>query len=161
MPLSRRLARPLLASMFVYGGIDALRDPASKVAVAEKVTSQLPIDQDAELLVRANGAAQVAAGGLLAIGRLPRLSALVLAGSLVPTTVAAHRFWEEKDEGDKAAQTIHFLKNVSMMGGLLLAALDTEGRPSVTWRAKRAAGDAAERAGQLAPGQRGKHRGGD
>ncbi|MHB1582153.1 MAG: DoxX family protein, partial [Acidimicrobiales bacterium] len=136
MSLSRRLARPMLAAMFIYGGLDALRNPRPKVERAEKVTGQLPVDQDTETLVRANGAAQVAAGGMLALGWFPRLSAAVLAGSLVPTTLAGHAFWEEEeDEGSRAAQTTHFLKNLSMMGGLLLAALDTEGRPSVSYRA--------------------------
>ncbi|HEV2368363.1 MAG TPA: DUF488 domain-containing protein [Acidimicrobiales bacterium] len=61
-----------------------------------------------------------------------------LAGSLVPTTLAGHRFWEETDKQERAAQQIHFLKNLSMLGGLMLAALDTEGRPSATLRVRHA-----------------------
>jgi putative oxidoreductase len=53
--------------------------------------------------------------------------------------VAGHRFWEETDPAAKANQTIHFLKNVSLMGGLLLAAVDTAGKPSVAWRVRRQA----------------------
>ena len=37
------------------------------------------------------------------------------------------------------AERIHFLKNASMLGGLILAATDLEGRPSLSWRAHRAA----------------------
>ena len=37
MTLVRRLARPCLASMFVMGGIDALRNPASKVPAADPI----------------------------------------------------------------------------------------------------------------------------
>jgi uncharacterized membrane protein YphA (DoxX/SURF4 family) len=70
--------------------------------------------------VRINGAAQVVAGATLALGWFPRLSALVLAGSLVPTTVAGHRFWEEDDPKAKSQQTIHFLKNLGILGGLLM-----------------------------------------
>ena len=33
----------------------------------------------------------------------------------------------------------HFFKNVSMLGGLLIAAVDTEGKPGLAWRAKNAA----------------------
>jgi hypothetical protein len=36
---------------------------------------------------------------------------------------------------------VQFFKNVSMMGGLLLAGVDTEGKPGVAWRARRAARD--------------------
>jgi len=38
----------------------------------------------------------------------------------VPTTLAGHRFWEEEDEAARAQQTVQFLKNAAMMGGLLL-----------------------------------------
>ena len=71
-----------------------------------------------------------------------RPAAVVLAATLVPTTLAGHRFWEEDDPAARRHQTIHVLKNVAMMGGLLLAAADTGGRPSVPWRAKRAVGHA-------------------
>jgi putative oxidoreductase len=90
------------------------------------------------------GFAQVTAGLTLALGKLPRLSAVVLAGSLVPTTLAGHRFWEEDDPAKRSAQTIQFLKNVSMFGGLLLAVADPEGRPSFSWRVQRAAEQARE-----------------
>ena len=124
MNLSSFVARPLLAGMFVYGGLDAFRNPAGKVPRAEKVAPDIAdavgIDADTEQLVQFNGAVQVAAGVTLAFGILPRVSALVLAGSLVPTTFAGHRFWEEGDPGPRAQQTIQFLKNAAMMGGLLL-----------------------------------------
>ena len=70
--------------------------------------------------------------------------------SLVPTTVAGHRFWEEKDPAQRKAQQLHFFKNVSTLGGLLLAAGDTEGKPGVAWRARRAAKDARREARHLA-----------
>jgi uncharacterized membrane protein YphA (DoxX/SURF4 family) len=124
MSLSSVVARPLLAGMFVYGGLDAYRNPGGKVPRAETVAPDLAelvgIDADTEQLVRWNGAVQVVAGLTLALGVLPRVSALALAGSLVPTTLAGHRFWEQDDEAARAQQTIHFLKNLGMLGGLLL-----------------------------------------
>jgi putative oxidoreductase len=84
----------------------------------------------------------VAAGTLFSLGRLPRLSALVLAAGTVPTTLAGHRFWEAEGAA-KQGQIIHFLKNLGLIGGLLLAAVDTEGKPSVGYRARRAAHKAA------------------
>ena len=123
--LVRRLGRALLAAMFVSGGLDAIRHPEGKVAKASAVIDplehELQVDVPAATLVRANGGVQVAAGALLASSRLPRVAAFVLACSLVPTTVAGHRFWEESDPAQRAAQRIHFLKNVSMFGGLLVA----------------------------------------
>lgn len=150
MTVVRRLARPMLAAMFIDGGLDQLRHPSSKLAKAEplihKVAGPLHLPDDPQLLIRANGAAMVGAGAMLATGRFPRLSALVLASTLVPTTVAGHRFWEEKDPIQKRNQRTHFLKNLGLLGGTLLAVVDTGGKPGIPWRARRAAKDAARTA---------------
>jgi uncharacterized membrane protein YphA (DoxX/SURF4 family) len=135
----------MLAGMFIYGGLDSARQPDTKVKAADKVVGDLAGRFDAvetHDLVRVNGIVQVVAGAALALGVLARPAALVLAGSLVPTTLAGHRFWEEDDPAARRQQTIHVLKNAAMMGGLLLAAADTGGRPSLPWRARRAVGHA-------------------
>jgi uncharacterized membrane protein YphA (DoxX/SURF4 family) len=144
MALTRRIARPLLASVFIVEGVDALRHPEAKAKAAQAVTVPLTrrvpaLPDDPELLVRVNGAVQVGAGLLLAVGRFRRLAALALIGSIVPTTYAGHRFWEEDDETIRAQQQAHFAKNLGLLGGLILAAADTEGAPSLGWRARRRA----------------------
>ena len=96
-------------------------------------------DLDAEMLVRINGAVQIGGGVLLAAGKFRRIAALALIGSIIPTTYAGHRFWEESDPTTRTQQKMHFLKNVGLLGGLILAAFDTEGEPSIAWRAKRQA----------------------
>ena len=100
------------------------------------------LPDETEQTVRLNGAVQCVAGAMLAMGWWPRLSAAVLAGTLVPTTLAGHRFWEIEDKQERAQQRIHFLKNVTMLGGLLIAAADTAGDPSLAWRGRHAARDA-------------------
>ena len=124
MRISSFVARPLLAGMCVYGGLDAFRNPAGKVPRAEKVAPDIAnlvgIDADTEQLVQFNGAVQIGAGVTLALGIFPRVSALLLAGSLIPTTLAGHRFWEEEDDAARSQQTVQFLKNAAMFGGLLL-----------------------------------------
>ncbi|WP_100501249.1 DoxX family protein [Geodermatophilus chilensis] len=152
--LVRRIARPLLASSFVYGGIDTLRNPQSRVPgaapvveqIAAKADEQLPVQvpRDVEQWVKIDAGVKVAAGSLLALGKLPRLSALALSASIVPTTLAGHRFWEHDDPKERFGQLSHFLKNLGLLGGLLIAAVDTEGRPSVGYRARRAATKAAD-----------------
>jgi putative oxidoreductase len=144
MALTRRLARPLLASIFVVGGWDAFWNPEGKVKKAVAVTDPLAEkagveNLDAAVLVRVNGAVQIVGGVLLATGKFRRPAALALIGSIVPTTYAGHRFWEELDPATRAQQKMHFLKNVGLLGGLILAAFDTEGEPSLAWRAKRQA----------------------
>lgn len=141
----RRLARPLLAAVFIKGGVDTLVNPEPRVSKAapllDKVTPQLPeqAPSDPGDLVRIDAAVKVGAGVLLALGKFPRLSSLLLAGSLVPTTVAGHAFWEKTDPAEKAADQLQFIKNLAILGGLMLASVDTEGKPSLTWRGRRAA----------------------
>ena len=145
MPLVRAAARPMLAAMFVTGGLDALlhaKDKAPAAAtIAPAIAKRLPfaLPEDPVQLVRINGAVQFVAGVSLATGRLPRLSALALAGSLVPTTLAGHRFWEKSDKGERTMQQQQFAKNLSMLGGLILAAVDLEGRPGLKHRGHDAA----------------------
>lgn len=153
MSLTRWAARPMLAGVFVSSGVDTLRNPAARVekaeAVTTKVASRLPLPDDTEQLVKINAGVQVVAGLLLSIGRFPRLAALALAVSIVPTTLAGHRFWEAEDPSTKAQQQVQFLKNLGLLGGLLLAAVDTGGAPSLGWRAKRAARRAREAAAEV------------
>ncbi len=126
MSMLEALGRPMLASMFLWGGADSLRNPESKVKPATRVVDPLAhrsnLALDTAQLVRVNGAVQVLGGVALATGTAPRLAATALAASLVPTTAAGHRFWEEQDAATRRQQKIHFLKNVSMLGGLLAVA---------------------------------------
>lgn len=163
MAISRLFARPMLASMFITGGLDSVRNAQQKAPAAQPVTDRLvpllqkvvpQLPSDPVALVRINGVAQVVAGVALATGRAPRISALVLAASLVPTTAAGHRFWEKQDPAERAQQRVHFFKNISMLGGLIIASGDTEGQPGVLWRTRRAAKDARREARQLARGAR-------
>lgn len=159
MAISRLLARPLLGSIFFWGGYNAVRNPAPLKERARKVSDKvrplaeqrgIPLPSDPGMLVRLNGATQVAAAAALATGRAPRLSAAVLAGTLVPTTYAGHAFWEETDPTARSMQKTQFAKNLSVMGGLLLAALDTEGKPGVAWRVQHGARAARREAKRLA-----------
>ena len=153
--LVRRIARPLLAAPFVFGGISTLRKPQDRVPgarpvvekIAETADKQLPVQvpRDVEQWVKADAARQGRSRArLFGLGRLPRLTALALSASIVPTTLAGHRFWEHDDPTERFGQISNFLKNAGLLGGLLLAAVDTEGKPSVGYRARRAAHKAAE-----------------
>lgn len=145
----RKIARPMLAAMFVTSGVDALRHPAERAKLAtpllDKIGPMMGLPDDKELLVRADAVAMLAGGALLATGRVPRLAATVLAVSLVPTTVAAHAFWEKSDREERRTERTQFLKNVGLLGGLLLAAVDTAGKPGLAWRASHARKTAAKK----------------
>jgi putative oxidoreductase len=135
----------MLAGIFIVQGYDTFRRPEKVAPRAEPVvrtlTERFPsaVPAKTEDAVRLNGAVQVVAGTCLAAGWFPRVAALTLAGTLIPTTAAGHRFWEAEEAQDRTQQRIHFLKNLSMFGGLLIAAADTSGKPSAAWRARHAA----------------------
>ncbi|MFR9751294.1 DoxX family membrane protein [Nocardia sp. 004] len=151
--LLRRLARPLLAAAFVVDGIDTLRRPDERVKTATEllqrgqrglpsgIAERLPADPAAA--VRLNAAAQVGGGLFLALGRAPRMAAVVLAATVVPATVTEQDFWNEQDPARKSAKRTALLKDLGLLGGLLIAAADTEGKPSLAWRSRRAAQDTA------------------
>jgi len=134
----------MLASIFAIQGYNTMRHPERVSARAEPVVrplaDRIPAAPDkTEDAVRINGAIQFTADSMLAVGLLPRLSSLAIAATLVPTTIAGHRFWEAEDGQERAQQRIHFLKNLAIFGGLLIAAADTAGRPSLGWRSRHAA----------------------
>jgi putative oxidoreductase len=161
MTITRLIARPMLASTFVVGAVNALKNAEASASRAKPVTDKMvplaqkaapkaPIPTDEVTLVRVNAVAQLAAAAALATGKMPRLASTVLAASLVPTTLAGHRFWEESEPTAKAQQKLHFFKNVSVLGGLLISSVDTEGQPGMAWRARRAASDVRRETRQLA-----------
>ena len=124
----RPAARLLTGSTYVLLGFDALRAPGGRVDLAAPllaaIRTKVPLPADDEVVVRGNAAVQVVAGTALAVGLAPRLSALALAGSLIPTTLAGHAYWAIDDPAERKAQRIQFHKNLAMIGGLLLAVLD-------------------------------------
>src|SRR5918995_3264840 len=155
MTLARRAARAALAASFISGGIDQIRNPQPKVGpaspVAKPIADRVPqLPNDPESLVKLDGAIKVVGGLGLVFGPFARPAALLLAGSLVPTTLAGHRFWETTDPDQKVSDRVEFFKNVSLIGGLLIAALDTGGRPSVPYVAGKAAHAAADTVGGAA-----------
>jgi putative oxidoreductase len=153
----RRVARPLLASIFVYGGINMLRQMEGHKQAAQplldktvgKYEDSIPdsLPTDAETLIKVDAAVKIGAGAALAFGKAPRFAALLLLGTMVPTTAAGHPFWKETDPEQREAQMVQFLKNCSLAGGLLLAAADTHGKPSAAWMARHGAHMAGKRMG--------------
>jgi uncharacterized membrane protein YphA (DoxX/SURF4 family) len=151
MTLLRSTARTMLASYFVVSGLKAVRDPESLVPAAEPlVDGVVPTVQrfapeqvaglvptDAKTWVRINGALELFGGLALASGKGRRLGAALLALSLVPTTIGKYPFWGQSDPAERAAARDHFLKNVSLLGGVLIASRDTEGKPSLGYRARK------------------------
>lgn len=150
----RALAHALLSATFISGAASTLvrPGPAAERAkwLSERLTARLGgiapwLPTGPAAVARANAAVQLGAAVLLASGRAPRLAAAVLAGSLVPGTVARHPFRRTADPTERGDQTQRFLTDLGLLGGLVLVMVDTQGRPGLRWRAEKAAGRAARR----------------
>lgn len=148
--LSRRIARPLLASWFVAEGADAFRRPAPHVERVRDAWRRLaartdlpvpPSDETLRTIVKAHGAATAVAGLLLALGKTPRLAAGTLAVLTVPLAVLdaprkAGSTTSSRPSSDRPARA--FARDLSLIGGAAIAGLDREGRPGVGWRVRHA-----------------------
>jgi uncharacterized membrane protein YphA (DoxX/SURF4 family) len=151
--LIRRIARPMLSAVFISRGVDTLRSPKPAADAARPTLeglSKLPdpvgtnVPSDAETFARINAAVQIGGGLLLASGKLPRLASAALALTVVPGSLGGHTFWTESDPQRKADERRAFLTDVSLIGGLMIAAVDTEGKPSLGWRGRQAAHKVSE-----------------
>lgn len=153
----RQLARPLLASWFVYSGVQATLAPQARAAeLAPELEPALADmgfgDVRAEDVVKAHAAATAAAGVALALSRSPRTSALVLAALHGGTLGLEHPFWKETDPDKRRAGLESLIKNVALLGGVLIAA--TAGHSA--HHTNRAKAKKAKHKGKAAPSQAAK-----
>ncbi|HHV21705.1 MAG TPA: DoxX family protein [Propionibacterium sp.] len=148
MNLLRAAARAMLAGYFVVNGVKALKDPApyaveqerfasTVVPLARKVAPEqvaAAVPEDAETLARITGGLQVAGGLGLISGKGRRFGAGLIAASMIPQLMGFSAKGLTPEE--KALARNDLLKNVALLGGSLIAAGDTEGRPGLAWRAQ-------------------------
>ena len=158
--LIRRIARPLLSAAFIGQGVETLRNPAVSLDAAEPTVAalrQLPepygekVPSNPETAARINAAVQVAGGVLLATGKMPRVASAALAFTVIPGSLGGHLFWTESDPERKAQKRRGLLTDLSLLGGLIIAAADTAGKPSLGWRGRQAAGRISEAVSSALP----------
>jgi putative oxidoreductase len=114
MSIFTSLSHKMLAAMFISGGANNFLRPER---IAPKVANAgISEARQASAL---HGALMLLGGTLLALDIMPKLAALLLAGTLVPTTLVGHPFWKEENPANRANQQIQFFKNLAMFGGLL------------------------------------------
>jgi Predicted membrane protein len=155
MSLLRFVARSMLASYFVVNGVQALIKPAEHTELAEpalalapKLREALPeaarsyVPTDAVSMTRCLAAAQVAGGLSLATGIGRRVGAAVLAATITPSVIVAKPWRQSVDKAQLGT-------DVALLGGVLLAAADTEGKPSLSWRVREQRRLAAEQKANL------------
>lgn len=145
MALVRRIARPLLAAPFIFEGVRTALHPEREIDVSPKAFEAIdsaladngaPGFVDVRGVVRATGTIAAGAGLLYATGRYPRAAA----GALLLTTsigwAGRKRVWELR--GEELTQEVQsILTDAGLLGGVLLAVVDHDGRPSLGYRANK------------------------
>lgn len=160
MNLLRAAARTMLAGYFVVNGVKACKDPApyaaeqerfaatvvplAKKVAPDQVASYVP--SDTATLARVTGGLRVAGGLGMISGKGRRLGAGLIALSMVPQLVGFTA--KGLTPAEKGEARNELLKNVALLGGTLIAAGDTEGRPGLTWRAQDSAARLSKNAGR-------------
>ena len=113
--VARQLAfsRVLIALVFFAAGMSKLLDYSTTVALLGAAGVPIP-----GALLPASIAIELGGSVALALGFRPRLTAMMLAAYLVPVTLLFHAFWNSTGPA-RQDQLVHFLKNASIIGGLL------------------------------------------
>ena len=110
------IGRALLALIFLGSGISKIMDWAGNL---EYMRGQgIPF---APLLLALAVVVEIIGGLSVLTGTLARPGALLLFGYLAIVTVVMHDFWELSGP-PRQVQMVNFLKNLSILGGLLLVA---------------------------------------
>jgi putative oxidoreductase len=125
------IGRILLSVIFLTSGFMKLTDPASTIGYMQ--SAGIP---NADTLVYVAGAAEVLGGLALLFGFLARLGALGLFIYLIPTTLYFHNFWA-LEGADAQMQMANFMKNLAVMGGLLMVVAHGPGAYSIDGRIRR------------------------
>jgi putative oxidoreductase len=122
------VGRVLLATIFIvsgFGKISGYDGTAGYMAA-----KGLPM---VNVLLPLTIAVELGGGLLLAVGLKARWAALVIFLFLIPVTFVFHAFWGV-DPKEAAQQQINFLKNVAIMGGMLMVFAHGPGAYSVDKR---------------------------
>ncbi|OEY25487.1 DoxX family protein [Corynebacterium sp. BCW_4722] len=159
----RKIARPMLASVYVIDGVETLLNPAghkeSADTVLKKVRAAVPreyrslLPKDPETAAQIVGGVKAGAGTMFALGKAPRTAAALLTATAIPSIVGRHAFWEAQDDEERTRRRTGALTDLGLAGGVLLATVDTDGKPDMKWRAQNAAKTAQKNVKAALPGK--------
>ena len=124
--LIRTAGRLCISAIFVYTGYGMINNAER---YAKRAAAAVPMMPEDPMVARAHGATMMVAGSTLALGIVPRMSARVLALTMIPNTLIGHPFWKSESPEDRRTQLVHFLKNIGLFGGLLYLSADKRTAP--------------------------------
>jgi putative oxidoreductase len=127
--ITRTAARFLLSGIFVYSGYGMVNNAEQ---YAKQAAAKVPLLPEEPMLAKVHGATMMVAGSTFALGIFPKLSARILALTLITNTYIGHPFWKAEKPEDRRPQLIHFLKNAGLFGGLLYVSAERKPRKPAT-----------------------------
>jgi putative oxidoreductase len=122
------IARILIAPLFLVAGYNKLMAVAGTAGYFAKLGFPMP-----EIMVWVAIAIEIGGGLLLLIGWKTRWVSWLLIAFVAVATFMAHRFWAV-DAAQYANQLNAFLKNIAVIGGLLMFVTHGPGSASVDKR---------------------------
>lgn len=120
------LGRILLSFIFIYEAIDSILyfQKTKMLMTAYGINFQQDIVLIGAILIL------LAGGTLLLIGYRIGLGALLLMLYWIPVTFIVHSFWNDPLP-DRRLESILFMKNIAILGGLMFMAVNTSGKYSI------------------------------
>jgi putative oxidoreductase len=132
MPILFTLGRILFVLIFIFSGVSKLWDitgtaamiaakftvPAALAGVAAQAEAITGM-QTPQLLAILSGAVEIIAGLMIAFNFGTRLAAFALILFTIPATYYMHDFWNQAGP-ERIDNMVHALKNLSIIGGLLV-----------------------------------------
>jgi putative oxidoreductase len=127
------LARCFIGGIFVYSGFGKLM--ALDAFAASLAKNGVPM---ADVMAIIGAAVEFFGGLAIVLGLQTRYAALLMALFTISATLISHRFWEFEDLAMRKGQSVHFMKNLAILGAFLLLFVQGGGRLSFDgwWRAK-------------------------
>lgn len=111
------LSRLLICSLYLWAGWSKVLDWKGTVAYMEsKKFPLIPLMLPAAIIIQVLGALS------LFFGFYCRLGALALIVFTIPAMIKMHGFWKETGAA-RLAEKIYFMKDVAILGGLILLAI--------------------------------------
>lgn len=125
------LARCFIGGIFVYSGFGKLLALDGFGAMLAKAGVPMP-----EVMAAVGAAVEFLGGLAIVLGLQTRYAALLMALFTISATLISHRFWEFEDLAARKGQSVHFMKNLAILGAFLLLFVQGGGRLSFDgwWR---------------------------
>jgi putative oxidoreductase len=128
--LALLIGRLLMSVIFLGAGISKIADFAAATGYMASRPAFANMESALPILAGFAVFAEVGGGLSLVLGWMTRLGAIGLVLFLIPTTFIFHNFWTYP-AGAQTIQQVMFLKNIAIIGGLLVLSIAGPGAISV------------------------------